>query len=370
MKKQTTLTTLFGATAPSHVSNCPVIKKNKTKTEISHARCQPSIILNNIPTYFVLEWIASSRTFHAKWYCTIQENKSKISQINWRINTTNSYVPVHLYATDNLPQKSTFDMEIEPIYSNVSYQKSHLQKCIRKGRADLAVLTAKHFMKLNMVQFIRRLFIISLEDVDVFSNIIPVLAWFTAIGNNPTITQPSMEIVEYLLGVVHSLCKYPKRWRYNTEPHYLPHRPWSLRLQKTQSDLIWSLSLRHSYGGMHGDLQLIENAIDFRAIQNVELHVRPIIWDSVYYLPHQAWDTDAIDFHVAPCIITHLQKYINTVYNEKQMRDLIWNHGSKTNWRDTVEDANDGMTTYTKQHWKNASYQLKSLQRFLIKNNS
>ena len=52
------------------------------------------------------------------------------------------------------------------------------------------------------------------------------------------------------------------------------------------------------------------------------------------------------------------------------MKDLIWNHGSKTNWRDTPEEAVVGMTKYTQHHWKNVSYQLKSLQQFLIKKNS
>ena len=277
--KQSTLTRLFGASAtPPEIDKNDKKKKNvKKEPKIQ----QPEIIISNIPCYFILYWISSSRTFKAKWEFKVPEDHTKIAQINWHIAST-KYVPVYLYC-GNLPQKLHFKMENEPVYSNISYLKSHLQKCVRKGRADLAVLTAKHLMKLDMVQFIRRIFIISLEDVDVFSNIIPVLAWLTAVGTNPIITQPSMEMVEYLLGMIHSLCKFPSRWKYSAEPPYTPYRPWSLRLKPPQRDLLWSMCLRHSYGGMHWDLRLIENAIDFRSTENGELYIRPIIWDSVYY---------------------------------------------------------------------------------------
>ncbi|KCV70820.1 hypothetical protein H696_03177 [Fonticula alba] len=58
----------------------------------------------------------------------------------------------------------------------VSMLKSHLQKCVRRQRAGLAVQTAKHLATLDMSELLRRLPIIAVEDVAVHFQV-PVVIW-------------------------------------------------------------------------------------------------------------------------------------------------------------------------------------------------
>ena len=81
-------------------------------------------------------------------------------------------------------------------------------------------------------------------------------------------------------------------------------------------------------------------------------------------------DVSAIDFHVAPCVLAHLQRNMDVCYNASQLRTLMWVHGSRTNVRDTPEDAMDGKDSAACAHWRRAQRQLQSLQRFLVKQNS
>ena len=73
---------------------------------------------------------------------------------------------------DDLIDKETY-------YSNLGYLKSHLQKCIRQSNTQKSLQTAKHFMQMNLNQFLRRLFIIILEDVYIIDEI-QKLVWYTA----------------------------------------------------------------------------------------------------------------------------------------------------------------------------------------------
>ena len=56
-------------------------------------------------------------------------------------------------------------------YKKNQYLSSHLQKCIRRMKDIKSVQTAKHFIDLDLISFLRRLPIIMLEDVTIHSSI-------------------------------------------------------------------------------------------------------------------------------------------------------------------------------------------------------
>jgi hypothetical protein len=384
-RKQSTLTSLFGCTPPSirlspqpHQKQKPTRLTSQQQIRVSlqkrgQSAVEPAIERDGLPTVFRLKWDAARDTFEAEWCAEPADEDCFVCDANWRIADAQYQMRVRMYTADNWPvapddDTAPFQLGTEPVYRNIPYLKSHLQKCVRKGRADLAVPTAKHLMRLSMSHFVRRLFIIVIEDVDVFPNLLAVLAWLTA-SAAAFLAHPPLEIVEYLLGAVHSVCVHSTRWPWEASPHQLPHRSWALRLTPDATNVERSLAFRHCYGGMHGDLTLIENAIDFRTDDCRPLPIRRIIWTSVPHLPQKLWDVAAIDFHVAPNVLPYLQRSLTKMYTGTQLKQLMWTHGSRTNYRDSEADDARGKTDASRADWKSAQYGLASLQRFLIQNN-
>ena len=93
-------------------------------------------------------------------------------------------------------------------WKSTKFLKSHLQKCIRRMKPDLSVQTACELIRLNLNDFLRRLPIIILEDVDLLS-VLPTTIWLMVayskgyrLRNND---------ISWLLGVVKSLAICPYR---------------------------------------------------------------------------------------------------------------------------------------------------------------
>ena len=80
-------------------------------------------------------------------------------KINWKYLSEPIYV-VGLWLDKKLIYKDyTVEVNGELLYSpsrNVSWLKSHLQKCIRRSQVQPAIQTAYHLMGLNMKEFSER----------------------------------------------------------------------------------------------------------------------------------------------------------------------------------------------------------------------
>lgn len=240
--------------------------------------------------------------------------------------------------------------------TSVPFLKSHLQKCVRKGNAPLAVATAKLLMQRDMVQLVRRLAIIMVEDTDVHPSF-NVLTWWTVYlshlvavrkqnGSDERLTvhDVPMDLCEWLLGVVHVLCELPvfRQIPYDVKSVSALPSLWMLMrgvmegqqqpqtVSPSVSDTsdtttppphptvvhtIYSLLFRLTYGGLKGDLRLLHGVVDAYAHPPLvhtppstwTIPIRPIIYDTVVRLLPESWDLDAIDFHVVPGLIRRLE---------------------------------------------------------------
>ena len=255
---------------------------------------------------------------------------------------------------------------------SIPYLKSHLQKCVRKGLDLQAVATTKQLLKLSVVECVRRLAIIMVEDVALHPQAMGVLLWWTIVlahrikgrdkGAKLSCVDVPLWFCEWVLGLVHVLCAHPVHVRL---PNTLPHMtPWQ-RLQtfdKTHTsvtsshrDLLCSLYLRATYGGLKGDVALLEQAAEAvfhnETAMLITTPIQPIVWDSVGALPMHAWDLDAIDFHVVPRLFelvergdkTHDRPLIDTSLEEESTdaafdwKRMMWENASMTNIRLCVE---------------------------------
>ena len=101
---------------------------------------------------------------------------------------------------------------------SIPYLKSHLQKCVRKGLARQAVATTKQLLKLSVVECVRRLAVIMVEDVALHPQAMGVLLWWTVVlahrlkgrGQGATLrcVDVPLWLCEWLLGLVHVLCAH------------------------------------------------------------------------------------------------------------------------------------------------------------------
>lgn len=144
-------------------------------------------------------------------------------------------------------------------YSQIPIMKSNLQKCIRRSLSEQAVSSAITILCLKPSELLRRLPIIVLEDVTL-NNKFLFLVWLMCAESkglkiNDDILNEIINIVNFL-----SRCKKAdeclKLEGVNIKKYKLND------LTSEQRDILWSIQLRKSYGGMKGDLLMLNYFTD------------------------------------------------------------------------------------------------------------
>src|SRR3989338_645292 len=130
------------------------------------------------PTFFYLDW----KERNAHWL-TEDSKPSKptfIAKVKWK----QFHEVTVIVCTHHVPDLTEYYKDqIRSNYSNVSYLKSHLQKCVRRSNTYKAIKTAYHLFELDQLEFLRRLSIIAVEDA-LPLNGYSVLVWFIAAVSN------------------------------------------------------------------------------------------------------------------------------------------------------------------------------------------
>lgn len=225
------------------------------------------------------------------------------------------------------------DYEINKIkYSKTNYLLSHLQKAVRKMDDIKSIKTAKHLIDLDYNSFIRRLPIIMLEDVNIHSSI-SVLIWLM-IANTKGF-QKKDQIIKWLLGIVYHLAKSPEKTNYSNKE--------IKEIKIDEEDIILQcLRFRKAYGGMKGDLNMIEYYIHLLKDNkiNVNNDKIKIIKLEVGDLRKKDWIIEANDFHCNRYIISYVHKKYPS-YQKEYIKKLIWLFSSSYNSREKIEKDKD-----------------------------
>ena len=280
------------------------------------------------------------------------------------------------------------------------YLKSHLQKCVRKGNAGLAVRTCKELLQLDVLQVVRRISIIMVEDVDLHPSF-NILLWWTIVlskqaaqrkqnGLSETLTEGDVPryLIEWLLGLTHMLCVYNHRrffdlkrptytlWSSVQECHaYVTKTIAPHRLHENMLHTLRSVLVRTSYGGLKGDIQLLKsvyctynetlqtNQLDKQHHTLWNAIVKPIVYESVQTLSIELWDLDAVDFHIAHHI---LDKVIEWSHDQSiDVKRMMWENGSSVNVRDMIHPSEK----YAYSVWRTIVRKLRNYQIYLLERN-
>lgn len=371
------------------------------KTESLAQLCVPSVLY--------LHCNASSFV-EAKWYSTeelvfpVYQRHSVVCNIQGRKGTPLTItlacgkLPTDVDTVTN-PECHLSSRLNENAHS-IPFLKSHLQKNIRKGNAGLAVRTCKELLQQDVLQVVRRLAIIMVEDVDLHPSFNILMWWTIALSKQAAENKqrgqgevlqagdvPSC-LLEWLLGVTHVLCNVRRRTVFDpistaptiwqcvrdlhqhtavvypipTSSHAFVHR--SIR------NTLWSVMLRASYGGLKGDIHLLRGVLTsyFQTLLHPlppHIHtmwlttIRPVVYHSVEPLDITTWDLDAIDFHVARYLIQKLNETVND--DSVDVKRMMWENGSSLN----VRDGGDN-TKYASDIWKHVLPSVRRWQSYLL----
>ena len=141
------------------------------------------------------------------------------------------------------------------------------------------------------------------------------------------------EIVKWLLGVVYclSVCE---------EKTYYEKLKQEVDISKKYDDiLINTLRFRKAYGGMGGDMEMIEYYTMLLMNDKIKVNNQkvPLVKLNMQPLLKTEWIYQANDFHCNRSIINQVKKYFPKMENE-YIKTLIWNFSSSYNNRVVIQD--------------------------------
>jgi len=257
---------------------------------------------------------------------------------------------------------STFEPHIFHNFTfiNVPVLKSNLQKCIRRRLTIEALRTAYCLMANDFQSFIRRLPILMIEDV-ILNKCFSTLIWMMIAYPK---WKPATCHVEWLLGVVHFLTTCNKA--------DIPCKSKIISNNTNYLDSIYSLQIRKSFGGLSGDITMINKYIitwNNRFIKNnipIEFFqkIKIINLESLHEFNKNDIQISAIDFHCYKIMITWIyDKFPN--YEEEDIKKAIWFGSSGFNIRHK-KNILYTCDSFYKQIWNEIKYEVIKTAKYLI----
>ncbi len=212
--------------------------------------------------------------------------------------------------------------------------KSNLQKAIRRFQTNIAISTTILLLQLDPVELIRRLPIIYIEDVCLIDSL-PIMTWFLMADKDYKITNLDKW---YIVSFVKNLCEV-KQFYPNEEkvPNDFTHEQ---LCQYPNYDCLLAIFYRTFYGGMAGDMNMLETSIQYY-IDNPSKVIPKTIYNfaDFHIEPEVIILDEAIDFHPFPKMLTYIMINILKDYDVSDditgetVKKYIWLCESGINFR-------------------------------------
>jgi len=314
----------------------------------------------SFPRIFFLEWLENDNP-STKWITTQHENIIFNSIVNWR-----KVCKISVCSTSEGTGFLISNLE-EANFRNVPLMKSLLQKCIRRQMLEQAVQTALHLIKLNPDAFLRRIFVIMLEDVSLHTSISTIVWLTSAISKGFKLR---LNHIEWLLGVVQYLCQNPHK-TYMVHNHHNQYDVSSIlplieqsHLSNIYKDVIYTILFRISYGGMPSDLNIFYWYVQQILCGEIDVsdeNINPIEINKIK--PLQICDIlpNGADFHCYPFLPSLLNKNFPQ-FTESEIKKCIWECSSKINTR-----ISNNIDLQMMEMWKIIQVEVTKIQIKLIR---
>lgn len=289
------------------------------------------------PTIIYLNFI--DNIYNVEYLNNIPSNSDYLGKIKWNYSKND----LNIYINKKLLNSNLYNFESKYTTKNVSLLKSQLQKSIRRMNTNLSINICYQMINLDFNELLRRLLIITLEDV-FLNQYFGILTWmmvaFSAKKWNPT-----NKDINWILNYVNYLCSISYRDKYYKIDTV--HKSCDID-DKLYSSLIFSLELRKSYGGMKGDIKMLNwfiNEWNIRFKSNSEhtdfikknMKVVNILNENIVLVKPSEMLLEGCDFHNYPDIINIIYSN-NLQFNKEQIKEAIWQYSSKINFRNYIDN--------------------------------
>lgn len=192
---------------------------------------------------------------------------------------------------------------------NFSYYKSLLQKSVRRQCTKEALWSCKIMLKYSIIQTIRRILIIMVEDVVCFEKEFLELVWLTCQ------TEFSSLQCGWILGLVKMLCEYPNKGNI-------------IGCKTIELDI--GIKLRKIYGGMKCDMNMLDNISSSVYNENEIILIKLSDVEDLTTIEKRQPFLAAMDFHISNI---HLRVSKRFNMDENKVKDIIWKNRSSINSR-------------------------------------
>ena len=309
---------------------------------------------DKFPPIFYLKWNSNrNRPFKDKQATFISKlpKYTFYKKVKW-----NSH---YIFIVGKLPNHNPHIFP-ETSFSHVPLLKSNLQKCIRRGLITQSLRTAYCLMCVDFQAFIRRLPIIMIEDVILHNSFTTILWMMIAFPQ----WKPSLGHVQWLLGIVHFLASCKKA--------DIPCSDKMISNNTNYLDIIYSLQIRKSFGGLSGDIKMINDYIitwNNRFVKKTipkEFLEKILIIDlqSIAKFTKNDIEYSAVDFHCFKIMLTWIQeKFVD--YEEEDIKKAIWFGSSGCNIRHSKNILYTCDPLY-KTIWYAIQFEFKKTVKYLI----
>ena len=260
----------------------------------------------------------------------------------------------------------------------ISILKSNLQKCVRRKLINPSITTALTLLCLNSSQLLRRLPIIMLEDA-MLNNDILLLTWLICAHSKGFSINDFFMLK--IINMVHFLAKCELRESYGYLEKFNLKKCNINDLNYNKKNILWALQLRCSYGGMSGDIKMINfftnkwfNRFNERFI--LEENPNELNIEDLKIMTLNDIHVSSIDFHCTNIIQYIKNKYPK--YSESEIKNSIWYNRSNKNYREYLIDENNLNTqniqldtktiNNSNDVWKEISNYVNYISKVILKN--
>lgn len=250
------------------------------------------------------------------------------------------------------------DEKIEMIECpHVSVWISNLQKAIRRKETEVALATCRNLLrsKEGEISLLRRLPIIMIEDVTLLMNYFSILVWWMmAVSSKKYYLSKTDKKILYKIVIL--LCQTDEVFEFDKDSkeykECVDYKRWKKNLMESSEEMsneifttLLSIYYRVLYGGMKGDMKMLENAISYYYYNPSKILHETIKEENKHFLEIDENEFQfrllefSIDFHPYPYLLWNLEKILKL--NQSIIKEWIWNAESGVNIRkkDTLEKS-------------------------------
>lgn len=227
--------------------------------------------------------------------------------------------------------------------------KSNLQKAVRRFESDVAMASAAAMLYHadGFMELARRLGIIYIEDVCLIDHY-TIVVWLMIAASKAY--KPTYLDEWILMQIAGDLSRTRDVYQESHEPYENAQKFASIHDimidgNNTRVDAVRCVYLRSLYGGMKGDMTMLQNAVcDYAECDCITKND----WDEIERcVPDELEILNvAIDFHPLPHMLSVIEK--KTKVSKDRVKELIWNVYSGVNLRKPETISNSQMYAQTR----------------------